>query len=345
VRACPPRTRGQWSAQSIARLRQDRVVARGADAVLGRQVEERHRNIKERLRQMEAQLEKNKELLWVQPLKDQDREHGRQASVLANVAQAFESDEGTSDGEGDRVTLFSSAALLSPSGQADAETLAVMIQEQLDKINEEIRLIQEKKENTEQRAEGIENRVGTGSSSNLRRFKSLNSLNLNATSSHAGSCPPSRGCSKPRRRRHSPARKVDKLGIMTLLPPLPEEVQDDKTAIKCEASTPALLRFLRLDRLDRGSPHRASYEDIRDAHNSTGSQDGPGGNPSSSSSSSQDLLQKAPKKKGIKSSIGRLFGKKEKGRPGHPGKEVLGPVAGKIFTARTTWKAPVNADN
>ena len=46
---------------------------------------------------------------------------------------------------------------------------------------------------------------------------------------------------------------------------------------------------------------------------STGSQDGPGGNPSSSSSSSQDLLQKAPKKKGIKSSIGRLFGKKEKG--------------------------------
>ncbi|XP_024844948.2 liprin-alpha-1-like isoform X3 [Bos taurus] len=307
-------------------------------------VEERHRNIKERLRQMEAQLEKNKELLWVQPLKDQDREHGRQASVLANVAQAFESDEGTSDGEGDRVTLFSSAALLSPSGQADAETLAVMIQEQLDKINEEIRLIQEKKENTEQRAEGIENRVGTGSSSNLRRFKSLNSLNLNATSSHAGSCPPSRGCSKPRRRRHSPARKVDKLGIMTLLPPLPEEVQDDKTAIKCEASTPALLRFLRLDRLDRGSPHRASYEDIRDARNLTGSQDGPRGNPSSSSSS-QDSLQKAPKKKGIKSSIGHLFGKKEKGRPGHPGKEALGPVAGRIFTARTTWKAPVNADN
>ena len=79
------------------------------------------------------------------------------------------------------------------------------------------RLIQEKKENTEQRAEGIENRVGTGSSSNLRRFKSLNSLNLNATSSHASSCPPSRGRSKPRRRRHSPARKVDKLGIMTLV--------------------------------------------------------------------------------------------------------------------------------
>ncbi|XP_044796065.2 liprin-alpha-1 [Bubalus bubalis] len=298
-------------------------------------VEERHRNIKERLRQMEAQLEENKkELLWVQPLKDQDREHGQQASVLANVAQAFESDEGVYDGEGDGVTLFSSASLLSPSGQADAETLAMMIQEQLAKINEEIRLIQEK-------AEGIESRVGKRSPSNLRRFKTLNSLNLNPASSHASSFPPSRGRSKPRRRRHSPARKVDKLGIMTLLPPIPEEVQDDKTAIKCEASTPALLRFLRLDRLDRGSPHRASYEDIRDARNSTGSQDSPGGNPSSS----QDSLQKAPKKKGIKSSIGRLFGKKEKGRPGHPGKEALGPVAGRIFTARTTWKAPVNADN
>ena len=52
----------------------------------------------------------------------------------------------------------------------------------------------------------------------------------------------------------------------------------------------------------------------------TGSQDGPRGNPSNSNSS-----QKAPKKKGIKSSIGRWFGKKEKGRPGHTSKEALGP--------------------
>lgn len=44
----------------------------------------------------------------------------------------------------------------------------------------------------------------------------------------------------------------------------------------------------------------------------------------SSSNSSQDSLHKAPKKKGIKSSIGRLFGKKEKGRPGHTGKDSFG---------------------
>ncbi|MEQ2160738.1 hypothetical protein GOODEAATRI_002511 [Goodea atripinnis] len=36
---------------------------------------------------------------------------------------------------------------------------------------------------------------------------------------------------------------------------------------------------------------------------------------------SQDSLHKASKKKSIKSSIGRLFGKKEKGRIGTPGRE------------------------
>lgn len=41
----------------------------------------------------------------------------------------------------------------------------------------------------------------------------------------------------------------------------------------------------------------------------------------SSSNSSQDSLHKASKKKSIKSSIGRLFGKKEKGRMGQPGRE------------------------
>ena len=74
----------------------------------------------------------------MQPLKDQDQERGQQASVLANVAQVLEREEGVSDGEGDGVTLFSAPALLSPSGQADAKTLAMRIQEQLDKIDEEI---------------------------------------------------------------------------------------------------------------------------------------------------------------------------------------------------------------
>lgn len=59
--------------------------------------------------------------------------------MLANVAQAFESDVDMSDVEDDRETIFSSVDLLSPSGQADAQTLAMMLQEQLDAINKEIR--------------------------------------------------------------------------------------------------------------------------------------------------------------------------------------------------------------
>ncbi|KAI4572855.1 hypothetical protein MJG53_012693, partial [Ovis ammon polii x Ovis aries] len=329
----------------------------------------------------------------VQPLKDQDREREQQASVLANVGQLFKTDKGVSDGEGDRDTLFSMPALLSPRGESDAKTPAGKIQRQLDRINEEIWLIQKDKEKTDQWAEGIESRVGSGSFSNLPRFNSSSSLNLDPASSHAGSFPPSRGRSMPERRQPSPEREEDKLGFMTLpadgallgpscrtraavlqfrqlsarepfcwaqqssaitlglvpwvcrspalwpalpsclllanftltslpqLPAIQEEVEDD--TIKCETSTSASLRSFRLDRLT-GSLRTASNEDIKDTRNTTGSQDGPGGNPSNSNSS-QDSLQKAPKKKGIKSSIGRWFGKKEKGRPGHTSKEALGP--------------------
>ncbi|NXN31652.1 LIPA1 protein, partial [Nycticryphes semicollaris] len=270
----------------------------------------------------------------VQTLNEQDWERAQQASVLANVAQAFESDVDVSDVEDDRETIFSSVDLLSPSGQADAQTLAMMLQEQLDAINKEIRLIQEEKENTEQRAEEIESRVGSGTLDAHGRFRSMSSLPPPYTSgSLAGSSPPGSGRSTPRRIPHSPAREVDRLGIMTLpsdlrkhrrkSPASRDEVRDDKTTIKCETSPPSSPRSLRLDRVQKGALHTVSHEDIRDIRNSTGSQDGQTSNPSSSNSS-QDSLHKAPKKKGIKSSIGRLFGKKEKGRPGQTSKESLG---------------------
>ncbi|XP_015486861.1 liprin-alpha-1 isoform X8 [Parus major] len=269
----------------------------------------------------------------VQTLNEQDWERAQQASVLANVAQAFESDVDVSDVEDDRETIFSSVDLLSPSGQADAQTLAIMLQEQLDAINKEIRLIQEEKENTEQRAEEIESRVGSGSLEAHARFRSLGSIPPAYGGALAGSSPPGSGRSTPRRIPHSPAREVDRLGIMTLpsdlrkhrrkSPASREEVRDDKTTIKCETSPPSSPRSLRLDRVQKGALHTVSHEDIRDIRNSTGSQDGQTSNPSSSNSS-QDSLHKAPKKKGIKSSIGRLFGKKEKGRPGQGSKESLG---------------------
>lgn len=43
-----------------------------------------------------------------------------------------------SDDEEDRETLFGSE-LLSPSGQTDVQTLAIMLQEQLEAINKEIK--------------------------------------------------------------------------------------------------------------------------------------------------------------------------------------------------------------
>ncbi|KAI4559245.1 hypothetical protein MJG53_017771 [Ovis ammon polii x Ovis aries] len=258
----------------------------------------------------------------VQTAKEQDWERVQQASVLGDMAQVFQSDEGVSDGEGDRVTLFSPATQLSPSGQADAKTQSVRLQEQLDAINEEISLVEEDKENTEQRAEDTESREGRGSLGSLHRCKSVSSLNLLAGSSAAGSCPP---LPKPRRRRHCQAQQGDRLGIMTVLPALWEEVGDAETAIKTKTSTPATPRSLRLDHLHTGSLRTANQEDIRDAHNSTGSEDSPENNPSNSTSR-QDSLQKSQKKKGIKSSICRWFNRKEKGQPEHPSKEALAPV-------------------
>ncbi|KAI1889592.1 hypothetical protein AGOR_G00164510 [Albula goreensis] len=247
----------------------------------------------------------------VQTLNEQEWERVQQANVLANVAHAFESDVDMSDMEDDRETIFSSVDLLSPAGQADAQTLAMMLQEQLDAINTEIRMIQEEKDTTAQRAEEIESRVGSGDTLG-GRFRSLSSLPPSfAGSSLAGSSPPGSGNSTPRRVSRSPNREVDRMGIMTL------SAQDDKATVKCETSPPSTPRTMRLN---KGAVHAASHEDIRDIRSSAGFQDGQGSNPSSSNSS-QDSLNKAAKKKGIKSSIGRLFGKKEKGRPGPPGKD------------------------
>ncbi|CAB1338925.1 unnamed protein product [Coregonus sp. 'balchen'] len=220
----------------------------------------------------------------VQTLNEQEWERVQQANVLANVAQAFESDLDTSDLEDDeRETIFSSVDLLSPAGQADAQTLALMLQEQLDAINNEIRMIQEEKENTAMLAEEMESRVGSGDSLGGSRFRSMSSIP-----------PSSMGGSDLRKHRRKSA-------------------QDDKATIQCETSPPNSPRSMRLH---KGAIHTASHEDIRDIRSMATLQDGQGSNPSSSNSS-QDSLNKAAKKKSIKSSIGRLFGKKEKAVGGY----------------------------
>lgn len=69
-----------------------------------------------------------------------DHEWNRTQQIGVLGGHPFESDTEMSDiDDDDRETIFSSMDLLSPSGHSDAQTLAMMLQEQLDAINKEIR--------------------------------------------------------------------------------------------------------------------------------------------------------------------------------------------------------------
>uniref|UniRef100_A0A3Q2NR87 PTPRF interacting protein alpha 3 n=1 Tax=Fundulus heteroclitus TaxID=8078 RepID=A0A3Q2NR87_FUNHE len=208
---------------------------------------------------------------------------------------------GCSDDEDDRETLFGSE-LLSPSGQTDVQTLAIMLQEQLEAINKEIKLIQEEKESTELRAEEIESRVSSvaldasplpPSSLGGRDSMGRGYMTPSITSSTLASpSPPSSGHSTPRLP-HSPARETDRQNS--------KEGEECRALALIDSTPPPVPRALRLDRMTHTHPG-AGLDDHREFR-------------------SQDSLHKTTKKKSIKSSIGRLFGKKEKGRIGTPGRE------------------------
>ncbi|XP_046731217.1 liprin-alpha-4 isoform X3 [Silurus meridionalis] len=226
---------------------------------------------------------------------EQDWDRLQPSSLRSSRSHLMGSDTDLSElDDDDRDTVFSSGDMLSPSGHSDAQTLALMLQEQLDAINEEIRMIQVERESAELRADEIESRVNSGSMDGLNvTLRPRSTIPTSVTAlSLASSSPPVSGRSTPKMASRSTAHE---LGVMTLPSDLrkhrrkvtsPVEAREDKATIKCEMSPPSSPRSLKLDQIN--------FAQL------TGSlEDGRGGN----------------KKKGIKSSFGRLFGKKDKPQP------------------------------
>ncbi|XP_033336363.1 PTPRF interacting protein alpha isoform X12 [Megalopta genalis] len=281
-------------------------------------------------------------------LAEQEWEKLQQAHVLANVQQAFDVSS-DAEGDGDNESLFSCAAdVISPTGHADAQTLALMLQEQLDAINNEIRLIQKEKQSTEARAEELESRVG-----------SLEHMNLLARGrSLERASPPLSGRSTPKSH-HSPNR--DYLHKYHTAPAsmspahlhqyaaslaspgqLSESLPASQLQLSGEelhsvserdsiggagsggsdAASPLTARSIRLERVVQALAH--SQEELRSQdslHKNNLSGVGlPIGQLSSShlhmqatmSPATAAAVAAAQKKKGIKSSLGRFFSKKEK---------------------------------
>ncbi|XP_076229824.1 PTPRF interacting protein alpha isoform X13 [Nomia melanderi] len=281
-------------------------------------------------------------------LAEQEWEKLQQAHVLANVQQAFDVSS-DAEGDGDNESLFSCAAdVISPTGHTDAQTLALMLQEQLDAINNEIRLIQEEKQSTEARAEELESRVGSLEHMNLlARGRSLE----RASPPLSGRSTPKSHHSPNRDYLHkyhtapasmSPAHLHQYAASLTSPGQLSESLPASQLQLSGEelhsvserdstggagsggsdAASPLTARSLRLERVVQALAHSQEELKSQDSlHKNNLSGVGlPIGQLSSShlhmqatmSPATAAAVAAAQKKKSIKSSLGRFFSKKEK---------------------------------
>ncbi|XP_065358357.1 liprin-alpha-1 isoform X2 [Calliphora vicina] len=264
--------------------------------------------------------------------------HAQQAAYEISAAVA------AAECEEAQAALFGDADMMSPSGHTDAQTLAMMLQEQLDAINNEIRLIQEEKQSTEARAEELESRVGSLEHVNL----------LSRGRSMDRQSPPMSGRSTP----NSPNRDFMQKYHTLNLPVLSSDVsRDDIHGMTSNtgdsssggAASPLTARSMRLERVAQALAH--SQEELRrrsmglspnqqmtnNSGHMTIAHTGYGLSPLSSRYGSQESLSRhfntmgsmsmlqtptnavgrdggsvVQKKKGIKSSLGRFFSKKDK---------------------------------
>ncbi|GBN52609.1 Liprin-alpha-2 [Araneus ventricosus] len=278
-------------------------------------------------------------------------EKAEQAHGMSNVQQGFDTSDNECSQE-EEGNIFETMDILSPSGHTDAQALALMLQEQLDAINNEIRLIQEEKQSTEQRAEELESRVG-----------SMDSMGLLARAVPTERpSPPQSGRSTPKshlspnrdylQKYHTapasmtPAHMYQYASTSqpqladSMLPQIQTVAETIDDSQLSRQSSPPTPRSLRLERIAQTLPHNP--DEYRSALHSAQSQPTSSSIPSStvppdllsntspfrptvesnllnatspisSINSSQDSLHKAAaKKKGFKSSLGRFFSKKEK---------------------------------
>ncbi|GMT06899.1 hypothetical protein PENTCL1PPCAC_29073 [Pristionchus entomophagus] len=141
----------------------------------------------------------------IQTLNEQEWDRLQQANILANVQQAFSSSPSMADGmmvaggnpmtpqgQPQPVDLLSSLPQQGHQIPPDAHLLASVLQDKLDAINSEIRLIEQEKTHAERAAEQLEGRVPDDSTRSTPRnspqhdclVNKYNTLPANASTSH-----------------------------------------------------------------------------------------------------------------------------------------------------------------
>ncbi|KAF8354139.1 syd-2 [Pristionchus pacificus] len=188
----PPQKMSNGTAQSVQNLQNQALYGAPAPQapLYPQQVMTARRAQKGRIAALQDDPDK------IQTLNEQEWDRLQQANILANVQQAFSSSPSMADvvagnpmtPSGPPVDLLSQGQPLPP----DAHLLASVLQDKLDAINSEIRLIEQEKTHAERAAEQLEGKVHGDSTRSTPRnspqhdflVNKYNTLPANASTSH-----------------------------------------------------------------------------------------------------------------------------------------------------------------